>query len=59
MAVHQQGTNLIHSCIGLLFVSVKLVVEDVERRHLFRLGVVALALPLSDVDIAFLVLVQE
>ena len=35
------------------------VVEDVERRHLFHLGVVALALPLSDVDIAFLALVKE
>ena len=35
------------------------VVEDVEPRHLVRLGVGALALPLGDVDVAFLVLVQE
>ena len=30
MVVHQQGTNLIHSCIVLLFVSVNLVVEVVS-----------------------------
>ena len=30
MAVHQQGTNLVHSCIVLLFVSVELVVEVVS-----------------------------
>ena len=30
MAVHQQGTNLIHSCIVLLFVSVEIVVKVVS-----------------------------
>ena len=30
MAVHQQGTNLIHSCIVHLFVSVELVIEVVS-----------------------------
>ena len=30
MAVHQQGTDLVHSCIVLLFVSVELVVEVVS-----------------------------
>ena len=35
------------------------VVKDVEPRHLVCLGVGALALPLGDVDVAFLVLVQE
>ena len=35
------------------------VVEDVEPRHLVRLGVGALALPLGDVDVTFLVLVQQ
>ena len=30
MAVHQQGTNLVHSCIVLLFVSVELVVKVVS-----------------------------
>ena len=30
MAVHQQGTNLVHSCIVLLFVCVELVVEVVS-----------------------------
>ena len=30
MAVDQQGMNLVHSCIVLLFVSVKLVVELVS-----------------------------
>ena len=29
MVVHQQGTNLVHSCIVLLFVCVELVVEVV------------------------------
>ena len=38
---------------------VVVVVENVEPRRLVRLGVVALALPLGDVDVAFLVLVQE
>ena len=35
------------------------VVEDVEPRHLVRLGVGALALPRGYVDVAFLVLVPE
>ena len=35
------------------------VVEDVEPRHLVRLDVVALALPLGDVDVAILELLQE
>ena len=35
------------------------VVEDVELRRLIHLDVVALALPLGDVDVAFIVLVQE
>ena len=30
MAVHQQGTNLVHPCIVLLFVCVELVVEVVS-----------------------------
>ena len=36
-----------------------LFVEDVVLQHLVRLGVGTLALPLGDVDIAFLVLEQE
>ena len=35
------------------------VVEDVEPRHLVRLGVGALVLLLGDIDVAFLALVQE
>ena len=30
MAVHQQGTNLIHSCIIILFVSIELFLEVVS-----------------------------
>ena len=35
------------------------VVEDVEPRHLVRLDIVTLALPLADVDVVVLELVQE
>ena len=30
MAVHQQGTDLVHYCIVLLFVSIELVIEVVS-----------------------------
>ena len=56
MVVHQQGMNLVHSCIILLFVSVELVEELEELDVALAVGVSALGfllevLPLDCADL--------